>query len=171
MKVYYTRCLIEGHTCLVTFDYGSANNVVSPRLVEKLQLPITFHPNQAWIKFSTGQHVKEVLCDTAPVDSCHLLLGWAWLHFKRLNLDECSLYLRHEGHKMKLKIITPGQVTKNQHRMKEKIEKERIEEEEELKTAEGRENEENKMEVEKNMMESLFVNVFSSRVCDFILQE
>jgi len=72
---------------------------------------------------------------------------------------------------MKLKIITPGQVTKNQHRMKEKIEKERIEEEEELKTAEGRENEENKMEVEKNMMESLFVNVFSSRVCDFILQE
>jgi len=70
MKVYYTRCLIEGHACLVAFDYGSDNNVVSQRLVEKLQLPTTFHTNQAWIKFSTVQRVKEVLCDIAPMDSC-----------------------------------------------------------------------------------------------------
>jgi len=69
MKVYDTRCLIEGHACLVAFDYGSDNNVVSQRLVEKLQLPTTFHPNQAWIKFSTVQRVKEVLCDIAPMDS------------------------------------------------------------------------------------------------------
>jgi len=74
MKVYYTRCLIECHTCLVTFDYRSDNDLVSQRLVEKLQLPTTFHPNQAWFKFSTGKHVKEVLCDIAPMDSCHLLL-------------------------------------------------------------------------------------------------
>jgi len=70
MNVYYTRCLIEGHVCLVAFDYGSDNNVLSQRLVEKLQLPTTFHLNQAWIKFSTRQHVKEVLCDIAPMDSC-----------------------------------------------------------------------------------------------------
>jgi len=37
----------------------SENNVVSQRLVEKLQLPSTFHPNQAWIKFSTERCVKE----------------------------------------------------------------------------------------------------------------
>jgi len=36
MKVYYTMCLIEGHPCLVAFDYGSDNNVVSQRLVENL---------------------------------------------------------------------------------------------------------------------------------------
>jgi len=54
--------------------------------------------------------VKEVLCNIAPVDSFHLLLGWAWLRFKILNLDERSLYLRHEGHKMKLKFMTPRQV-------------------------------------------------------------
>jgi len=92
MKVYYTVCLIEGHACLVAFDYGSDNNVVSQRLVEKLQLPTTCHPNQSWIKLSIGQRVKEVLCDIAPMDSCHLLFGWAWLHFKTLNLDERSLY-------------------------------------------------------------------------------
>jgi len=82
-----TRCLIEGHTCSVAFVYESDNNVVSQRLVEKVQLPTSFHPNQARIKFSTTQCVKEVLCDIAPTNSCHLLFRWAWLHFKTLNLD------------------------------------------------------------------------------------
>jgi len=98
--------------------------------VEKLQLPTIFHPNQARIKFSTGQCVKEVLCDITPTNSCHLLLIWAWLHFKELNLDERSLYFRHEGHEMKLKFMTPRQASKDQHRLKEKIEKKRIENEE-----------------------------------------
>jgi len=100
-EVYYTKCLTEGHPCLVAFDYGSENHVVSQRLVEKLQLPATFHLDQAWIKFSTWQCMKEVLCDIAPMDSCHLLLGWAWLRFKTLHLDEHPLYLRHEGQQEK----------------------------------------------------------------------
>jgi len=98
--------------------------------VEKLKLLTSFHPNRARIKFSTGQCVKEVLCDIVPTNSCHLLLRWAWIHFKTLYLDECSLYLRHEGHEMKLKFMTPGQAKKDQHTLKEKIEKERIEKEE-----------------------------------------
>jgi len=77
MEVYYTRCLIEGNPCLVAFDYGNDDNVMSQRLVEKLELPKSLHPNQAWIKFSTGKCVKEVLCDIAPMDSSHILLGWA----------------------------------------------------------------------------------------------
>ena len=47
-----------------------------------------------------------------------------------LNLDERSLYLRHEGHEMKLKFMTARQASKYQHRLKEKIDKERIEKEE-----------------------------------------
>jgi len=66
--------------------------------------------------------------------------------------------------------MTPRQVIKDQRRMKEKIEKERLEKEVIL-SAEGRENKETEMEVEKNMMKTLFVNVFSSTVCDVILQE
>jgi len=100
-EVYYPKCLTEGHPCLVAFDYGSENNIVSQRLGEKLQLPANFHLDQPWIKFSTWQCVKEVLFDIAPMDSCHLLLGWAWLRFKTLHLDERSLYLRHEGHQKK----------------------------------------------------------------------
>jgi len=74
--------------------------------------------------------VKEVLCEIAPTNSCHLLLRWTWFHFKTVNLDERSLYLRHEGHEMKLKFMTPRQTKKGQLTLKEKIEKERIEKEE-----------------------------------------
>ena len=70
--------------------------------------------------------MKEVLCDIASSNSCHLLFRWAWLHFKTVNLDERSLYLRHEGHEMKLKFMTQGQANYDQHRLKEKIEKEEI---------------------------------------------
>jgi len=74
--------------------------------------------------------VKEVLSDIAPTNSCHLLFRWAWHHFKMLNLDKCFLYLRDDGHEMKFKFLTPRQASKDQHRLKEKIEKERIEKEE-----------------------------------------
>jgi len=74
--------------------------------------------------------VKEVLCDIAPTNSCHLLFRWAWLHFKTVILDERSLYLRHEGHEMNLKFMTPRQAKMDQHTLKEKIEKERMEKEE-----------------------------------------
>jgi len=74
--------------------------------------------------------VKEVLYNIAPTNSCHLLLRWAWLNFKTLNLDKRSLCLRNEGHEMKLKFITPRQASNNQHRLKEEIQKERIEKEE-----------------------------------------
>jgi len=129
MEVYYTRCLREGYPCLVAFEYGSENNVVSQRLVEKLQLPKIFHLNQAWIKFSKWQCVKEVLCDIAPMDSCRLLLGWVWIRYKTLNLDEHSLYFRQLGHEMKFKFVTPRQGSNDQHRLKEKTEKERIQKE------------------------------------------
>jgi len=70
--------------------------------------------------------VKEVLCDIASMNSCHLLLRWAWLHFKTLNPYERFIYLRHEGHEMKLKFMIQGQASNDQHRLKEKIEKEEV---------------------------------------------
>ena len=70
--------------------------------------------------------MKEVLCDITPTNSCHLLLRWALLPFEMLNREERSLYLRHEGHEMKLKFKTPRQAKKDQHMLKEKIEKEEI---------------------------------------------
>jgi len=43
-----------------------------------------------------------------------------------LNLDERSLYLRHEGHEMNCKFLTPREAKMDQHKLKEKIEKERL---------------------------------------------
>jgi len=77
--------------------------------------------------------VKEVLSDIAPTNSCHLLLRWAWLNFKTINLDERCLYLRHEGHEMKLKFMTQGQSSKDQHRLKEKIENKKYKQQKEEK--------------------------------------
>ena len=78
--------------------------------------------------------------------------------------------MRHEGHKMKLKFMTPRQVSKDQHWLKDKIEKERTVKEA-IETAEGKENEEKEKEVEKRMMEIFFVNVFLLQFYDVILQE
>ena len=36
---YYTKCLTEGHPCLVAFDYGSENNIVRQKFVG--EIPVT----------------------------------------------------------------------------------------------------------------------------------
>ena len=74
--------------------------------------------------------MKEVLCDIVPTNSYHLLLRWAWLQFKTLNLDKRSLFFMHEGHEMKLKFMTLRQAKKDQHTLKEEVKKERIQKEE-----------------------------------------
>ena len=52
-----------------------------------------------------------------------------------LNVDERSRYLRHEGHEMKFKFMTPKQASKDQYRLKEKIQKKKykLQKEEKLK--------------------------------------
>ena len=60
----------------------------------------------------------------------------------------------HEGHEMKLKFMTPRQASKDQHRLKEKIEKERIEKEE-IYTVEGMVIEEKEKEEKIKMMENV----------------
>jgi len=66
-----------------------------------------------------------------------------------LNLDERSLHLRHEGHEMKLKFMTPTQASKDPHKLKQKIEKE------EILTGEGRTIEAKEKEVKKKMIEKV----------------
>jgi len=67
--------------------------------------------------------VKEVLCDIAPTNYCQLLLRWAWLNFKTLNIDERSLWGMSDmkwssnlWHKDKLVRINIGWRRKNKRR-------------------------------------------------------
>jgi len=71
------------------------------------------------------------MCERSIMWYCsHELLSssfeMAWLHFETRNLDERSLYFRHKGHEMMLKFMTQRRASKDQHRLKEKIETERI---------------------------------------------
>jgi len=80
------------------------------------------------------------MCERSIIWYCfHELLSSSFemglAYFKTLNLDERSLYLRHEGHEMNFKFMTQGQASKYQHRLKEKIEKKKykLQKEEKLK--------------------------------------
>jgi len=88
---------------------------------------LSFESSEDHIQYRTKCE-RSIMCIT-PLNSCHLVLRWAWLNFKTLNLDERTHYLTHEGHEMKLKFMTPRQAKKDHHTLKEKIEKERIEKE------------------------------------------
>jgi len=74
-EICYTRCLTERHPSCTRLR--KRKQCCEPILMEKLLLPATFHLDETWIKFSTWQCMKEVLCGIAPMDSCHILLGWA----------------------------------------------------------------------------------------------
>jgi len=79
--------------------------------------------NKLSLESSKDQIQYRTMCERSIMRYCsHELLSYSF--------QNRSLYLRHEGHEMKLKFMTPRQARKDQHRLKEKTEKERIEKEE-----------------------------------------
>ena len=77
---------------------------------------LSFESSKDQIQY--GIMCERSIMSFTPTNSCHLLFRWACVHFKTLNLDERSLYLRHEGHEMKLEYMTPRQGKKDQHTLK-----------------------------------------------------
>jgi hypothetical protein len=76
----------------VIIDSGSTNNLVSTKIVEKLELKTTTHPKpykvlwlqkghqvmvsqQCQVELKIGGYKYEILCDVIPMDVCHILLG------------------------------------------------------------------------------------------------
>ena len=85
-------------------DSGSCTNVFSSLLVEKLHLPTLKHPDpytlqwlnecgevkvnkQVKIAFSIGKYHDEVLCDVAPMQASHVLLGRPWQYDRKVTHD------------------------------------------------------------------------------------
>jgi hypothetical protein len=77
------------------FDSGSTDNLVSTKMVEKLELEMTVHPmsykvswlqkghqvtvtKQCLVEFKIGGYRDEILCDVIPMDVCHVLWGIPW---------------------------------------------------------------------------------------------
>lgn len=91
----FRTCTIQGKICKLIIDSGSCSNVIAQEAVCKLGFKTTPHPapyklawlnsdtdlfvsRQSLVAFSIGTYKEEVLCDVAPMDACHLLLGRPW---------------------------------------------------------------------------------------------
>ena len=121
-SLFHTRCKCEDKCCDVIIDGGSTDNLVSEKMVTKLNLKRQKHPRPyriAWVqddhkvmvneqclvKFKIGSYQDEVLCDVIPMDICHMLLGRPWqfdrhaVHDGRAN----TYTLTKDGVKHKLK--------------------------------------------------------------------
>jgi hypothetical protein len=99
--LFHTRVVVQERSCAMTIDHMSLINAASIEMVEKLNLPMTPHPqpylfhwahdeltvmHQTKVLFLLGNYFCEVLCDVipAPMISCHLLLGEPW--YKKHNV-------------------------------------------------------------------------------------
>ena len=94
-NLFRTTCTIQGKVCKLIIDSGSSSNLITQEALRKLGFKTTPHPSPyklAWLNastdlfiskqtlvaFSIGSYKDEVLCDVAPMDVCHLLLGRPW---------------------------------------------------------------------------------------------
>ena len=94
LNIFHTRCVVDDKSCFVIIDGGSCANLASMCVVEKLGLPMTKHPepytlqwmnecgmvkvkSKVLVSFSIGGYSDGVLCDVAPMQACHILLGSA----------------------------------------------------------------------------------------------
>ena len=90
--LFTTVCKVEGKCCKVVVDSGSTNNLVSTKIIDKLNLKKTKHHvpykvswlqkghqllvnEQCEIELQIGEYKDKVICDVIPMDICHILLG------------------------------------------------------------------------------------------------
>jgi hypothetical protein len=103
-SLFQTACKTKHRVCKVIVDSGSINNLVSTKMVEKLELEIFVHPSpykvswlqkghqvnvtkQCLVEFKIGGYKDEILCDVIPMDVCHLLLGRPWKYDRNVIHD------------------------------------------------------------------------------------
>jgi hypothetical protein len=106
-SLFQTACKTKDRVCKVIMDSGSTKNLVSTKMVEKLELETIIHPSQyrvSWlqkghqvnftkqclVEFKIRGYKDEILCDVIPMDVCHLLLGRPW---------KCDRNVVHDGRK------------------------------------------------------------------------
>jgi hypothetical protein len=94
-NLFRTSCKTKDKVCKVIIDSGSTENLVSTKMVEKLELKTTAHPRpykvswlekghqvtitkQCLVEIKIGGYKDEILCDVIPMEICHILLGRPW---------------------------------------------------------------------------------------------
>ncbi|KAL3533254.1 hypothetical protein ACH5RR_006775 [Cinchona calisaya] len=94
-ETFFTKVLVNERVCGTVIDSSIWINMASTYLVEKLNLPTFPHPKpykfrwsteseafevteQVIISFTIGKYSDKVVCDVAPLLTCHLQLGQLW---------------------------------------------------------------------------------------------
>jgi hypothetical protein len=95
ISLFSTACKSKDRVCKVIIDSGRTDNLVSTKMVEKMELKMNAHPNpykvswlqkghqvmvsqQCQVEFKIGGYRDEILCDVIPSDVYHILLGRSW---------------------------------------------------------------------------------------------
>ncbi|KAF1888253.1 hypothetical protein Lal_00044303 [Lupinus albus] len=145
-NIFHGRCLIQGKVCLLNIDSGSCTNMVSSRVVSKLNFVTKPHPTpyqliwisevggisinkQVEIPFSIGKYEDVVLCDVVHMETIHLILGRPW-QFDKRTIHDCfsnKITFLHQNRKVVLASLSPKQAKEDQQRLREKLEEERNE--------------------------------------------
>jgi hypothetical protein len=103
-RLFRTTCKTRDRKCKVIVDSGSMDNLISTKMVEKLELEMTDHPSpykvswlqkghqvsvtkQCLVEFKIGGYNDKILCDVIPMDVCHLLLGRPWQYDRNVVHD------------------------------------------------------------------------------------
>ncbi|KAF1888242.1 hypothetical protein Lal_00049285 [Lupinus albus] len=104
-NIFHARCLIQGKVCLLNIDSGSCANMVSSRVVSKLNLVTRPHPTpyqlqwisevgdiivnkQVEIPFSIGKYEDIVPCDVVHMETSNMILGRPW-QFDKRTIHDC----------------------------------------------------------------------------------
>ncbi|KAK7376004.1 hypothetical protein VNO78_35080 [Psophocarpus tetragonolobus] len=139
-NIFHTRCSVNGNVCLVIIDGGSCTNVVSSRLVSKMNMDTTPHPRpyklqwlsegeevqvkqQAIVSFSIGKYQDKVICDVVPMEASHILLGRPWQYDTKAIHDGFTnkFSFMYQDKKLVLKPLSPKEVCEDQIKMREKL--------------------------------------------------
>jgi len=141
-NIFHTRCSVNGNVCLVIIDGGSYTNVVSSRLVSKMNMDTKPHPRpyklqwlsegkevqvkqQVEVSFSIGKYEDKILCDLVPMEASHILLGRPW-HIKAIHDGFTNkISFTYQDKKVVLKPLSPKEVCEDQIKMREKLANER----------------------------------------------
>jgi hypothetical protein len=101
---FQTTCNTKDRVYKVIVDSGSTDNLVSTRMVEKMELETIVHPSPykvSWlqkghqvnvikrclVEFKIGVYKDEILCDVIPMDVFHLFLGRVWKYDRNVVHD------------------------------------------------------------------------------------
>jgi hypothetical protein len=100
-RVFKTKCKIHDKCCHLVIDGGSTENLVSTKVMGKLKLKRTPHPNmyqvswlqkgqevtvteQCLLSFQTGSFSEKVLCNMIEMDACHVFLWRLWMFDRKV---------------------------------------------------------------------------------------